>query len=318
MKPGLLAPALCAACLASPGYDPLAAPSAAPRVLDLDVVDAARQRSIPLRAYLPAAAGPAPLLLFSPGLGGSREGASYLALHWAARGFAVLVMQHPGSDDGVWKPLPPERRMAALRAAASLDNFMLRTGDVPAVLNQAEAWNRSPGHPLAGRLDLSRIGMAGHSFGAITAQALGGERYAGQGALFADPRIKAVLLLSPSGPRRDSPEEAFGAVHLPWLLMTGTADDSPLGDMDAAARRVVFPALPPGSKYELVLEGAQHSSFTERPLPEERDPRYHRAVLGLSTAFWEAYLRGDAAARAWLDGQGPRSLIGARDLWSKK
>ena len=79
-----------------------------------------------------------------------------------------------------------------------------------------------------------------------------------------------------------------------------------------ASRLGVFPVLPPGNKYELVLEGAEHSAFGDRPLPgdkEPRNPNHHRAILALSTAFWDAYLRGDAAAKAWLDGAGPRTVL---------
>ena len=38
------------------------------------VRDEARQREIPLRVYLPASTAPAPIVLFSHGLGGNREG----------------------------------------------------------------------------------------------------------------------------------------------------------------------------------------------------------------------------------------------------
>jgi len=51
---------------------------------------------------------------------------------------------------------------------------------------------------------------------------------------------------------------------------------------------------------------------------EARNPNHHRAILALSTAFWDAYLRGDAAARAWLDGDGPRSVLEPKDRWQKK
>ena len=87
------------------------------------------------------------------------------------------------------------------------------------------------------------------------------------------------------------------------------------------SRLAVFPALPPGGKYELVLDRAEHSVFTDRPLPgdtEKRNPNHHRVILALSTAFWDAYLRDDAAAKAWLDGDGPRSVLEKDDRWQRK
>ena len=103
--------------------------------------------------------------------------------------------------------------------------------------------------------------------------------------------------------------------------MTGTEDDSPIGRADVASRLGVFPSLPPGDKYEVVLHGAEHSAFGDRPLPGERaqrNPNHHRAILALSTAFWDAHLRGDAAARAWLQGAGPRTVLETRDRWQLK
>ena len=71
----------------SGSYDPLATSSTnAPAHLDLTVHDAARDRNIPLLVYLPTNTAPAPVVLFSHGLGGSRNGSAFLGEHWAARG----------------------------------------------------------------------------------------------------------------------------------------------------------------------------------------------------------------------------------------
>ncbi|MEW5764043.1 MAG: alpha/beta hydrolase family protein [Acidobacteriota bacterium] len=310
--------------LAQPApYDPLAAPSRkADDVRDVTIRDGSRNREIPLRIYLPETPSPAPVVLFSHGLGGSREGSAYLGRHWADRGYAAVFLQHPGSDEAVWKGQPRALRMTRMKRAASAENFLLRVQDVTAVLDEMERWNRAEGHPLRGRFDLRRVGVAGHSFGAVTAQALGGQSHPGPRGSYADPRIQAAVLMSPSAPRLGvAPEKAFGSVTIPWLLMTGTRDDSLIGGADAASRRKVFPALPPGGKYELVLSGAEHSAFADRALPgdrEKRNPNHHRVVLALTTAFWDAYLSEDPAARAWLDGGGPPSLLEKDDLWQRK
>jgi len=304
-------------------YDPLERSDQRRSVpLDLTVHDAARARDIPLRVFLPATSSKAPVVLFSHGLGGSREGSAYLGEHWAARGYAVVYLQHPGSDSSVWQSSPGGQRLGAMRAAASLQNFLARVKDVPAVLGQLERWNASPGHALAGRLDLAHVGMSGHSFGALTTQAVSGQRFLGNQASFTDSRIRAALAFSPSSPRHGGdPSRAFGHVRIPWLLATGTRDVAPIGDADVASRLAVFPALPPGGKYELVLDGAEHSAFTDRALPGDRQPRnpnHQRAILALSTAFWDACLRGDSAARAWLDGRGPVSVLEEKDRWQRK
>jgi predicted dienelactone hydrolase len=304
-------------------YDPLTIDAGTkPRILDLEVRDDVRARTIPLRIYLIAAPAGAPVVLFSHGLGGSREGNAFLGLHWAARGYVVVFVQHPGSDESVWKGKRPLQRMLAMLRAANAENLLARVKDIPAVLDQLQRWNQAADHPLAGRLDLDRVGMSGHSFGAMTTQALSGQRFEDGSVSHSDTRIKAAMMFSPSSPRRGGdPGLAFGQVSIPWMLMTGTKDVAPIGDADVASRLAVFPALPPGNKYEVVLNGAEHSAFTDRVLPGEshrRNPNHHRVILALSTAFWDAYLRDSKSARGWLDGEGPSSVLEKEDRWQRK
>lgn len=303
-------------------YDPLVAPRAGDvPAIELRVQDNARDREIPLRVFLPPLTEPAPVVLFSHGLGGSRDNNAFLGRHWAARGHVAVFLQHPGSDESVWRDVPLLRRMAAMRRAANAENYMLRVADVPAVLDALERWSRQDGHPLDSRLDLDHVGMSGHSFGAVTTQAVSGQTALGGRLSFTDPRIDAAVMFSPSTPRGGDPLRAFAGVAIPWLLMTGTKDVAPIGDADLESRLAVYPALPPGGKYELVLEGGQHSAFSDRALPgdtEARNPNHHRVMLALTTAFWDAYLRDDRAARAWLDGDGPRRLLEAGDRWRRK
>ena len=305
--------------LAGP-YNPLEIQSKIiPAQLELSVYDTVRQRSIPIRVYLPPDTAPAPVVLFSHGLGGSREGSAYLGKHWSARGYLCVFLQHPGSDTSTWKDKPPRKRLRALKQAVTVQNFLLRAQDVTAVLDQLEQWNKTSGHALSGRLDLARIGMSGHSFGAVTTQAVSGQQFEDTTTSCTDPRIKAAIMFSPSAPRRGNNADAFAKVKIPWLLMTGTKDVAAVGGIDLQSRLAVFPALPPGSKYELVLNGAEHSAFGDRTTgTTKRNPNYHRAILALSTAFWDAYLRKDDTAKSWLDGTGPRSVLEKEDRWQQK
>lgn len=303
-------------------YDPLAVDAGfLVSTLDLTVHDVDRSREIPLRIYLPDLQKPAPVLLFSHGLGGSRENNPYLGNHWAARGYVAVFLQHPGSDDTVWRTQPQGERLSAMRDAASIDNFLERVKDVSAVLDQLERWQTLGEPALRGRLDLTKIGMSGHSFGAVTTQAVAGQSFRMAGNRFTDERIDAAIAMSPSSPRRGKAAEAFADVKIPWMLMTGTLDSSPIGDIDVASRLAVFPALPPGDKYELVLWKAEHSAFGDRALPldrEGRNPNHHRAICALSVAFWDFYLRGDQNAKAWLQGEGALSVLEKNDRWQHK
>jgi predicted dienelactone hydrolase len=302
------------------GYDPLAGVATTPGRVDFLARDTTRSRDIPLRVYLPAAKAAAPVVLFSHGLGGSRENSAYLGEHWARRGYVAVFLQHPGSDEVVWKNRPVSERLGAMKSAASLENFLLRARDVPAVLDQLTAWNRTPGHSLAGRLELERVGMSGHSFGAVTTQAVSGQAFA-LGGPFTEKRIRAAVMMSPSVPKQGDPKRAFGEVEIPWLLFTGTHDEAVIGGATVESRLAVYPALPPGNKYELVLHGAEHSAFSDRALPgdqEARNSNHHRAILATTTAFWDAYLRQDSAAKIWLEGPGVRAVLEAGDRWQHK
>ncbi|MFO0906367.1 MAG: dienelactone hydrolase [Pirellulales bacterium] len=322
---GLLLAADQPAPAASPAYDPLAVPSNANRepngrTVDLTVKDAARNREIPIRVYLPPGDSQT-VVLFSHGLGGSREGSTFLGKHWSARGYTAVFVQHPGSDESVWRDQPLAKRMSAMRDAASLKNFMLRAEDIPVVLDQLEKWDQDSQHPLAGKAKTKRVGMSGHSFGGHTTQAVSGQNFGIGGQRLTDKRVKAAIVMSPSAPERGDVATAFGKVSIPWLLMTGTKDTAAIGGQTVESRRKVYPALPPGDKFELVLENAEHSVFTDRALPgdqQQRNPAHHRAILALSTAFWDAYLRDDADAKAWLAGPAARQILAPGDEWSKK
>lgn len=323
LLPGLASPGLSAQAPEDVSYSPLALPAESKVLaLDREIKDAERHRAIPLKVYLPADSdGPRPVVLFSHGLGGTRESCAYLGRHWAARGYLCVFLQHPGSDDSVWREALAPRRMQAMENAASIENFQLRVDDVVAVLDQLKEWNQDPEEGLSGMADLDRVGMSGHSFGSVTTQAVGGQRFMGGRKSFTDSRIKAAVMLSPSSPRRGGPKAAFDRVSIPWMLITGTHDTAPIGPTNIDSRLAVFPALPAGDKYELVLHEAEHSAFTERSLPGEslpRNPNHHRVILAVTTAFWDAFLGGDADAMHWLNGEGPETVFDSEDRWQFK
>lgn len=306
------------------GYDPLfpgPLSRAADHHYDLVVEDAARGRTIPVAIAHQAMRRRMSVILFSHGLGGSRRNSRFLARHWLARGYVTVFLQHPGSDEAVWRGEAPGERLAALRSAATAGQLLHRMRDVVAVLDALAAWQARREHPpLNERMDLGRIGMAGHSFGALTTQAVAGQHVpAAFPGTWPDPRIKAALILSPSAPAAMPAAQAFAGVAIPWMLMTGTHDASPIGP--PPDRLGVFPALPPGRKYELVLHEAEHSVFADNALPGERlarNPAHHRAILALSTAFWDSTLQSVPGAQAWLDGPGPATVLAPQDRWQAK
>ena len=298
-------------------YDPLQVTDVEIVSRTFDVKDAKRDRILPVRVYLPTGTHPAPVILFSHGLGGSRDNNPYLGKHWAKRGYVVVFVQHPGSDESVWKGVPPLQRMAGMQRAASLENFLARARDIPVVIDALALWNGEAAHPLHGRLDLARLGMSGHSFGAVTTQALAGQAFAGERVSLLDPRLTAAVMMSPSPPAQGDPAVAFGPIKIPCLLLTGTLDDSPIGNTRAADRLKVFPHLQLAPAWQVVFDKATHMSFGERGLLGQSlgEARYHRAILALTTALWDATLKGAGQAKAWLNGEGAKAVLTPADRW---
>lgn len=295
-------------------YDPLKVAEVTIESKPLSVHDAKRDREIPIRIYLPESQKPAPVVLFSHGLGGSRDNNPYLGNHWAKRGYVVVFIQHPGSDECVWKNLPPAQRMAAMKQAASAASFMERVRDVPSVIDALTTWNEDQGNPLSGRLDLKHIGMSGHSFGAVTTQAMAGQSAAGGRLSFADSRLTAAVMMSPAIPATGDPGDAFSAIKIPCLLMTGTRDSSPIRDTAPADRLKVFSAIRNAPAWQVVFDNLVHMDFSERGGSQDGE-RYHKAILALTTAFWDAQLNGDKSAMEWLNGTGPTSVLAKEDKW---
>ena len=279
------------------------------RVLDETWHDTARSRALPMRIRVPGTPGPWPVVVYSHGLGGSREGGDAWGQAWCQAGIMVLHVQHPGSDGDVFR-----QGMQALRAAASAEQLRSRVADVRFVLDELARRQRSGTAPWPhARLDA--IGMAGHSFGARTTQALAGERFPVATPL-AEPRFQAFMAFSPSSHASRPVREAFGAVQRPFFAITGSHDGDPFGAFASGESRArVFEGLPSGQRALLWLDGADHSSFAgnveqriagrgllqREPVALSRETAHHALVARLSTLWWRWRLAGDAAA--WESGK---------------
>ncbi len=301
----------------SAAYNPLKVAEVKIDSKTYEVTDTQRDRTLPIRIYLPVSDQPAPVIFFSHGLGGSRDNNTYLGNHWAMRGYVVVFVQHPGSDEGVWKNVAAGQRMKEMKKAASAENFMLRAKDIPVVIDTLTTWNTDPKNPLHQRFDLKHIGMSGHSFGANTTQTVAGQVFAAGRVSLLEPRITAAVMMSPGIPALGDPATAFGSIKIPCLLMTGTLDVSPIGNASVEDRLKVFPALTHAPAWQVVFDKATHMSFSERDLQgnSESGNRYHKPILALTTAFWDGQLRGDKSAKAWLNGAGAKSILASEDKW---
>jgi dienelactone hydrolase len=277
-------------------------------------IDSARQgRAVPYKIYRPLdiSGGPFPVVVWSHGLGGSRDGAGFISRYLASYGYVVVHIQHEGTDSGLWEGKPGHPwdviRAARIPRKATLQRFR----DVPFALCELEKM-AAENAALAGVMDLSRLGMSGHSFGALTTQIMAGQRRGRGARLYSlhEPKFRAGILYSPVPQRNkkgESAETLYGSIKIPLLVMTGTNDDSPLEKSGYEDRLEVFEHSGGPEQHLLILEDGDHMVYSGSRGQLGKNPKrdiHEEIICVLSLAFWEAYLKGDNAAKHWLSGGG--------------
>src|SRR5690349_8072967 len=88
--------------------------------------DTARNdRTVPYKIYYsPQTTSPRPVVIFSHGLGGNREGSEFLLSYLAANGYVAVAVQHPGSDTpAVFGNITRETPVAAIDSAKIQGNM---------------------------------------------------------------------------------------------------------------------------------------------------------------------------------------------------
>ncbi|GAA1241338.1 hypothetical protein GCM10009665_35180 [Kitasatospora nipponensis] len=270
-----------------------------------------RAVDLQVRVSAPVTGGDLPVILLSHGQGyshhlSSLDGYAPLAGYWAAHGFVVIQPTHLSSttlrlDPGTpGAPLYWRSRAEDMRRV--LDGLDLIEDAVP---------------QLRGRLDRSRVAVAGHSMGGHTASLLLGARLTdpddGAEVTLADPRIRAGVLLAAPGRGGDALTPAV-AEGLPFLLTTdfSTMTTPTLvvaGDQDESTHLTVRGAqwhtdpylLAPGRKSLLTLFGAEHGlgGISGYDVAETTDENPER-VAAVQRLTW-AYLRSELypGDRAW-------------------
>jgi predicted dienelactone hydrolase len=293
----------------SHGYNVQDGPLTVDEVSDVVLHDAKRNKDLHVRVFYPNDRGKYPLIVFSHGAGGSQTCCESLTRHWASYGYVTVQPTHDDSalqrrnagDENI-------RFMQAVRDALKQPALWeSRPRDISFVLDSVGTLeNRIPG--LAGKIDQERIGVAGHSMGSYTTEAIAGaliDLPGHPGTNFVDKRVKAILCLSPQGPGQFGlTDHSFDRVALPYMGMTGSLDS--LGPIASPAwHRVPFESSQPGDKYHLFIQGANHMSFISARTALPARASQGEEILGYtnsaSLAFWDAYLKKDGQAIKYLE-----------------
>lgn len=269
-----------------------------------DWYDAARERSVPVRFFMPDSKvnqPPFPAVLLSHGLGGSREGFGYLGQALAENGYIAAVMQHTGSDINLrFTRKSGETSLQAMSRAANADEAKQRYEDVKFVLAELEKRNsennKTEKHSLAGQINFDRIGIGGHSFGSQTAFAA-----AGRLPYRHIEKIKAAVVMSPNTPKNVSPALVHKNIAIPLLHLTGTDDRSPLDkSFDPKDRRIPFDNITGAEQYLVIFDGGTHLLFSgHRRLfgTTAMEKKCQPVIAEIITLFFDVYLKEDENAK---------------------
>jgi len=236
-----------------------------------------------------------PLILHSPGLGSGLANGAPWCDAWQDAGFWVLTLSHPVTNEDLWdgsRGSFKERMNAALAAG----QYPARVQDVRFVLDRLLTDS-----PLSALIDPQRIGLSGHSYGALTAQALAGQH----GPAQQEPRLRAFVALSPSAMSRGVAQR-MAAVKAPFLCVIGAqdgyvtfkegAEKIRLG-VPVTQRHWVHEALAPAHRELRVIEQADHMTLAGEEIDARRfsrdvparppeEARAWQEIAEVTTEFW--------------------------------
>ncbi len=286
-----------------------------------------------LPEVLPSPPTPSPVVVLSHGLASQRIDLRFLAEHLASYGFAVVVPEHVGSDASYQNAVSAGERYAASNPAEFID----RSQDVRLALDELERLSQSDA-AWRDRLDLSRVGLIGHSYGGYTTLAVAGADLdlAGLRQICAgdrpienlstllqcdaatlpddqyslrDPRIQAAIALTPvAGTIFGSAN--IGKIDIP-LMMVSASDDI----LTPAVPEQIYPflGLTQRDRYLVMMASGNHAGFYPQladnaqvsglllQLTKGPDPILgSEYVKALSLAMMQVYIARDETYRPYL------------------
>ena len=266
---------------------------------DISIPFAPKKRALDLRVTWAEGVEKQPVIVFSHGAFGSREGYAPLAVFWAERGYVVIQPTHQDSAKKGTVPL--------LSNPVAFREWNMRPLEISWVISHlGDIAKEMPG--LAAAMDTARIGIAGHSYGAHTVQLLAGATAKAPWSRrqnFQEKRAQAFVMISPQGGGGVFDAESFRTLKGPALFITGTKDETGRKPHPYTWRLDPFEQSPAGDKTLMLIDGAYHNfggiSGAKYPGAGPEDPATVDLVRCMTLAFFDAALKKDKKAADWID-----------------
>ncbi|HKW56220.1 MAG TPA: hypothetical protein VJN42_02595 [Candidatus Acidoferrum sp.] len=210
------------------------------------------------RVWYPQGPGPFPLALIVHGNHQMSEfsdpGYAYLGELLASRGIILASIDENFLNSGLFHD-PPKQQ--AVRGWMLLEHLKLW-----------QEWNKSPGNPLQGKVDMSRIALMGHSRGgeaAATAAAFNHMKYFPEDANIKfdyNFSIKAVVAIAPADGQYKPAGQPRWIEDVSYLTLQG-AQDADVSSFDGSRQWDHVRFTQPGSwfKAEIYAYRANHGQF---------------------------------------------------------
>ena len=283
--------------------------------------DTRGDRVVPYKMYYPApdeVLGDVriPVIIWSHGFGGSRDGAAFISRFLVAQGFALVHITHAGTDSSLWEGKGGHAWDILRNYKVPRADTLARFNDVPFALDALGEW-AADNTDITAAWDFKQIGMSGHSFGAMTTQVMAGQLVPDENGdliSFHEPRFKAGIAYSPVpiSHLSDAPDtQLYGPIAMPLLHMTGTDDTSPLESFAYDHRLLVYNHTDHPEKYLLVKKHGDHMVYNGTRGKLNANPhraRHEEIIQVMALAFWDAQLKGDSAAQDFIKNETRRFL----------
>jgi dienelactone hydrolase len=174
----------------------------------------------------------------------------------------------------------------------------VRVDDVRFVLNQlAEIQEGKLASPFRGRLDLSRLGVFGHSTGGMTAA----------DACVKDQRVKACAnfdgVVSAMPAYDDSghgPVQPFLFIEKPFPAMKGEKPEDAKARLAFLRQRgnSVLAGVQSGHSYRITIDGATHATFSDEEIVSDSNATRQRQLLDLARTYLREFFNEALNGRA--------------------